>query len=311
MSCIQITYQTVPLKYYDEYVNFVNTFSKVYENDLEYEKSYTNFVKSYEHVKNHSDPYFTVAVNFIADQEVPVNKVMKDNSKKRNLWDLTYIYDMVQGPMPDEWDWTESIPIRTVDQSRCGSCWSFSAIGSLESAYFLKHGKYLNFSESQLVDCSKAYGNAGCNGGEMDFAFKYLEKYGFETESSYPYVPRDQLCSYDKSKVIGKVKSFVDVAPGVNNIKRALVTHGPLSIGIDASAWSFQLYHGGVYTNKECSNTELDHGVLLVGYGEEDGVEYWKVRNSWGNLWGMSGYFLINMEHDCGISENLASYPVL
>lgn len=290
----------------------MNTFSKVYQTESELEKSYAKFAESYEHVQNHSNPYFTVAVNYLADMEVPLNKVMKDNSKDRSLFDFKFVFDMVQGPMPDEWDWTESIPIRTVDQGQCGVCYCYSAIGSLESAYFLKYGKYLNFSESQVLDCSKSYGNQGCNGGEMDFVFKYLEKYGFETESSYPYVPRDQLCSYDKSKVIGKVKSFVDVPPGVDSFKRALVTHGPLAISMDASAWSFQLYHGGIYTNKECSNTELDHGVLLVGYGEEDGVEYWKVRNSWGEQFGeKGGTFRINMEYDCGISENPANYPVV
>tara|TARA_B100001287_G_C22643176_1_gene511213 strand:+ start:28 stop:1050 length:1023 start_codon:yes stop_codon:yes gene_type:complete len=310
----QKTHLTTPLEYYDDWVKYVEQYSKQYESDLEYEKSYTKFIDSYENVINHTNKYYNVTMNYLADQVLPVNNLMrKRNSQRISIWGSTNDNEPFdqKGPMPDSWDWTEHIPMRVPSQGDCGSCWSFSAIGALESAYFLKYGKYKNFSESQLVDCSKSYGNDGCNGGEMNFAFEYLEDYGFETESDYPYVPQDSKCKYDKSLILGKIKSFVEVKSGVDNIKRALVFHGPLSIGIDASSWSFQLYHSGIYTNKKCSNKDLDHGVLLVGYGKYNGVSYWKVRNSWSQNWGIKGFVKINMETDCGISENPASYPVL
>uniref|UniRef100_A0A915E902 Peptidase C1A papain C-terminal domain-containing protein n=1 Tax=Ditylenchus dipsaci TaxID=166011 RepID=A0A915E902_9BILA len=157
----------------------------------------------------------------------------------------------------------------------CGSCWAFSATGSLEGQHKRSKGVLVSLSEQNLVDCSAAYGNNGCNGGLMDFAFQYIkENHGVDTETSYPYKAARRSATLDEEQ-----------------LKIAVATQGPVSVAIDAGHRSFQLYKTGVYFEKACSSEQLDHGVLVVGYGTdaEDG-DYWIVKNSWGATWGEKGY---------------------
>jgi C1A family cysteine protease len=148
-------------------------------------------------------------------------------------------------------DWRDKGDVVHVkDQGQCGSCWAFSAVGSIESAYAIKTGKLVSLSEQQLVDCSGKYGNMGCNGGLMDQAFKYLTAVGgIETEVAYPYQAIDKICVFNTSKVVVKVCGFIDIkSKDEAALQQAVATIGPMSVAIDASHSSFQLYHsGGMY----------------------------------------------------------------
>ncbi len=198
-------------------------------------------------------------------------------------------------------DWRDKGDVVHVkDQGQCGSCWAFSAVGSIESAYAIKTGKLVSLSEQQLVDCSGKMGNMGCNGGLMDQAFKYvIEAGGIETEDSYPYGAVGKTCVFNTSEVVVKVCGFIDIASKDEAaLQQAVATIGPMSVAIDAGHSSFQLYKRGgmyfpsllisyyhfyticlVYNEPFCSQTQLDHGVLAIGYGTESGKDYWLVKN--------------------------------
>lgn len=260
---------------------------------------------------NASDATYTMALNNFADMTGSEfkAKLLGYKSKKTTK---NYVY--LPEASSDSVDWRTKGAVTAVkNQGMCGSCWAFSATGSMEGAYFLKNNKLVSLSEQQLVACSKPQGNHGCSGGLMDYAFKYVKDNGMESESDYPY--HGMLfwgCHYDKSKVVEsfKMTGFTDVPKNDNDQLKAAVEKQPISIALDAE--SLQGYNGGIFNSKSCG-TQLDHGVLAVGYGEENGVKFWIVKNSWGGSWGESGYFRILRDEGvkeamCGMSEQ-ASYP--
>jgi C1A family cysteine protease len=194
------------------------------------------------------------------------------------------------------------------DQGQCGSCWSFSTTGGLEGAHQIAGNKLESFSEQQLVDCSKL--NHGCNGGSMALAFRYLESHDAILESVYPYTSgvtkKSSTCAYEKdTKTDVEVSDFSMVTPDSSTQLHAALNAGPVSIAIEADKTVFQHYTSGVMDSELCG-TNLDHGVLAVGYGTEDSQAYYLVKNSWGTTWGDKGYIKIGVKEGkgiCGIQE--------
>jgi len=218
---------------------------------------------------------------------------------------------------PDSIDWRTKNAVTPVkNQEQCGSCWSFSATGAMEGAWAISTGSLVSLSEQQLVDCSKKYGNLGCNGGFMDNAFAYAMANDMCTEASYPYTATGGgSCKQTSCVKVMAVDSCMDVAPKNQALLKQVVATGPVSIAIEADTAVFQSYSSGVITSSKCG-TSLDHGVLIVGYGTENDIDYWLVKNSWGVEWGLDGYVKIQRSDSandagiCGIAME-PSFPVV
>ena len=221
--------------------------------------------------------------------------------------------------LPQYYDWRARGAVTPVkDQGQCGSCWTFSTTGAIEGANFIKTGKLVSLSEQQLLDCDVGCApdipnacDSGCNGGLPSNAMEYIVEHGgLDTEKSYPYkAMKEDTCRAKEGKLGATISNFTFVGKNETHMAHALVKYGPLSIGINA-AW-MQSYVGGVACPWLCNKDALDHGVLIVGYGEEGFAPvrlhkepYWVIKNSWGMGWGEEGYYRICKDKgNCGVNN--------
>ena len=203
------------------------------------------------------------------------------------------------------------------NEGQCGACWAFSSTDTIEGAHAIATGKLVAVSQQQLMDCSVAQGNQGCNGGLMDYAFTYvISNHGITTEADYPYTATGpNTCQTGKQAHHAvTISGFADVPKNQEAQLTAAVTRQPVSIAIDATQSSFQYYKSGVYMEPACG-TQICHALTIVGYNTTASKEdYWIVKNMWGTSWGMDGYILmarhVGAAGLCGINM-IPSYPIV
>lgn len=211
--------------------------------------------------------------------------------------------------IPDSVDWRKEGQVTEVkDQGACGSCWAFSIAGSTEAAYFRKSGKLISLSTQQLVDCTTDI-NHGCSRGSLDDTFPYVEQNGLESDQSYPYTGTDGACKYSSADIITKVSSYVSIEEEDEDaLLDAVANIGPVSVGVDATFLA--QYESGILDGSSCTDW-INHAVLIVGYGIENGTNFWIAKNSWGVNFGEKGYFrLLRGSNICGVAED-AVYPII
>ncbi|KAM3870621.1 pro-cathepsin H [Diretmus argenteus] len=225
-------------------------------------------------------------------------------------------YVSSNGPYPDSVDWRQKGHYVTdvKNQGGCGSCWTFSTTGCLESVTAIATGKLLLLSEQQLVDCAQDFNNHGCSGGLPSQAFEYIMyNKGLMTEADYPYTAQDGICKYRPDLAAAFIKEVVNVtAYDEMGMVDAVATHNPVSFAFEVTS-DFMHYEQGVYSSTTCHSTtdKVNHAVLAVGYATQNDTPYWIVKNSWGSRWGINGYFLIERgKNMCGLAA-CSSFPVV
>jgi len=299
-----------------EFTNFMTQFNKQYTADELFTR-YDNFKLRYERMINHNaDTTQTSQLGIHSYSDLSQEEMkQKLNGYKPAATPKHYARatpsQLVNQPASVDWR-TKGAVTAIKDQGQCGSCWAFSATGSMEGAYFLAKNELYSLSEQQLMDCSTKEGDESCNGGLMDYAFQFvIDNKGICLETDYPYLARDEACKKGCKSYV-TISNYTDVVSGDEKSMGPFAAMQPISIAIEADQAIFQDYRSGVLNGTACG-TNLDHGVLIVGYDHDNktGLDYWIVKNSWGKSWGMEGYVWLSRGFNtCGLSL-ASSFPTI
>ncbi|XP_014278766.1 putative cysteine proteinase CG12163 isoform X2 [Halyomorpha halys] len=302
-------------KDYIKFKFFTNKFQRLYKTTEEIKKRFRIFranMKKADYLQKTEQGTAKYGVTIFSDLSSKEFKKHYLGLKKRTS-DVAVNQGVAPTPnitLPDEYDWRNYNAVTPVkNQGMCGSCWAFSVTGNVEGQYAIKTGKLISLSEQELVDCDKY--DSGCEGGLFETAYHAIEELGgLELESDYPYSGRDDTCHFNKSEVRVSITSSVNISNDETDMAKWLVANGPISIGINANAMQF--YLGGVSHPLKflCNPKSLDHGVLIVGYGIHrypvfrKSLPFWLIKNSWGESWGLQGYYMLYRgDGSCGVNQ--------
>ena len=211
--------------------------------------------------------------------------------------------------LPENFDWRDIdganyvSPIR--NQQKCGSCYAFGSMAMLEARVRMlsKNSMQPVFSTQDVVSCSEY--SQGCEGGfPYLIAGKYGEDFGVVEEKCFPYTGRDSDSCSRERKGCTRYRTtdyhYIGGYYGACNeqlMQAELVQNGPIAVSFEVTE-DFHAYKRGIYHKVGVSDgfnpwEVTNHVVAIVGYGVENGVKYWTVKNSWGREWGEKGFFRI------------------
>nr|ANS70964.1 cathepsin [Lymantria dispar multiple nucleopolyhedrovirus] len=306
----------------DYFNSFVANYNRSYTTDWEKNKRFSIFRDNLHEInarnkKNHSaDAPATGAL-------YKINK-FSDLSKTEVISKFTglsaaapapgYCKTIILNQPPDKgplhFDWREQNKVTSIkNQDACGACWAFATLASVESQFAMRHDRFIDLAEQQLIDCDSV--DFGCNGGLLHTAFEEIMRMGgVQTENDYPFAGENKRCTLDRYRpfVVSLVGCYRYIMVNEEKLKDLLRAVGPIPMAIDAA--DIVNYYRGVI--ESCDNHGLNHAVLLVGYGVENNVPYWVFKNTWGNDWGEAGYFRVRQNiNACGMVNDLASTAVL
>lgn len=315
LSLISLTICSLPLEQQVlKFGNFIKAHNKAYETIEEYERRFEifseNLHKMIEVLGEENPEEFSEYMD-MSQEEFAKSRLGLRTNNIEQIKRISKLYTpkILSEDIPEAFDWREHGAVTEVkNQGACGSCWAFSAVGNLEGQLAIKHNRLVSLSPQELLDCDPV--DLACNGGLMDTAFQQLKIVGgIESEKNYPYKAKKGECNFEQNKSEAKVKSFYDLSDNEDEIAKILSENGPLAVALNATP--LQFYFGGIFNPLICNPKSLNHGVLLVGYGEENGKKYWIVKNSWGAGWGEKGYFrIIRGKGKCGINTNVSTAEI-
>jgi len=231
---------------------------------------------------------FTVAHNFFSTMTPEEIKRWEGDRTEDITVEPTILEETILGDA----DWRSHMnPIK--NQGSCGSCWTFSAIQTIEGHHAIKTGTKVVLSEQMLVDCVYP-GEDGCDGGSHHTAQTWVQSHGVVTSAEYPYHAKySGSCLHSSGPY--KVTAYHAVSANSPTQMKAALAKGPISVSVGTGT-PFHHYSGGILNDKSCP-TSTSHAIGAVGFGSN----YWIVRNSWGTSWGESGYGRIAIVDGVGI----------
>ncbi|KAF6209693.1 hypothetical protein GE061_015442 [Apolygus lucorum] len=308
----------------DPWIEFKERFGKTYPSASEEHKRKTIFLNNLNKIVRFNEANrrtYELGLNELADltsKEIP--KGLTPYRKAPNFigWRVldqtpTVKFEATGVKLPNHVDWRDKGVVTPVkNQHNCLACYSFVAVDAIEIQYFMKTGKQIPLSQQQIIDCSRPEGNLGCKGGMVDWAYKYILKAGgVEKHEDYPFVLKKQECEFNASKIAVSLTNYGEIKNGSEvSLQEAVAFFGPISASISTDfAWNY--YTGGIYDNPDCS-TNVDHAILVVGYGTENNTDYWLVKNSYGESFGDKGYIKMarNKKNQCAIAS-YANFPII
>ena len=243
-------------------------------------------------------------------------RARRTTTQVQDIQDIKQFRPPVGEIIPETKDWREENVVTPVkNQGDCGSCYAFSAVSSMTSMLAIRSRELVALSEQQVIDCSGPWGNNACDGGTPQDVFQYAhDTAGLLLDIDYPYTGTRGVCKANYTLAVAHVDGWERVKKySEQDLKWAVGLIGPVSVGVDAGERSFQFYKSGVYSDPMCMTSRIDHAVVVVGYGTTDkGIDYWIVRNSWGEMWGMEGYYWLarNKQNMCGVASQ-AVFPIV
>jgi len=298
----------------EQFMTFKAKYNKSYgsKNELEYRFSiFTSNMNLINSSNADSSKRFTLAMNQFTDMTFDEfkNQYLMDPKENEAHGQLSAA-PLKSGNV--DWRTVTGAVGAVKNQGQCGSCWAFSTVASMETSYFLKNNSFVSFSEQELVDCASSYGNHGCNGGLMPFAYEYIMDNQLTTEDAYPYRGVEGSCRASSMPDRYGIDSFAQISPIDVNGLMAGLDKTVVSVAIEVQD-DFMFYNSGVYHSTASCGQQLNHGVAAVGYNSESSDPYFIVRNSWGPSWGLGGYVRMAMgsgSGTCGIANPTDTYPL-